>query len=65
MRENYTKKPISQPEIYNPNMKRLMLSKSAKNILIFCRVLFMKKNYGDRRTPPPQNLKEKKSRHLE
>ncbi len=51
MRENYTKKPISQPKIYNPNMKRLMLSKCAKNILIFFRVSFMKKNYGDLRTP--------------
>jgi hypothetical protein len=51
MRENYTKKPISQPEIHNPNMKGLMLSKYAKKILIFCRVSFMKKNYGDLRTP--------------
>jgi len=51
MRENYTKKPISQPEIYNPNMKCLMLSKCAKKILIFCSLSFMKKNYGDLRTP--------------
>jgi len=51
MRENYTEKPISQPEIYNPNMKRLMLSKRAKKILIFCSLSFMKKNYGDLRTP--------------
>jgi hypothetical protein len=51
MRENYTKKPISQPEIYNPNMKCLMLSKCAKKILIFCSLSFTKKNYGDLRTP--------------